>query len=68
MKRLSHRLADCKHPIVASIALHLEDLRMLLKKARHDAMVKLNKLFLPDDLKVYVADFSAILPPYINPK
>ena len=68
MKRLSHCLTECKHPIVASIALHLEDLRMALKKARHDAMVKLSKLFLPDDLKVYVADFSAILPSYINPK
>ena len=68
MKRLAHRLADCKHPIATSIALHLEDLRMALKKARHEAMVMLSKLLLPDDLKVYVVDFSGVLPPYLKPK
>ena len=68
MKRLSHHLAGCRHPLAASIGLHLEDLRMALKKARHDAMVCLSKLIVPDDLKVYVADFSEVLPSYLRPK
>jgi hypothetical protein len=68
MKRLSRRLADCRHPVTASIGLHLEDLRMALKKARHEAMARLSKLIVPDDLKVYVTDFSSVLPAYIKPK
>ena len=41
---------------------------MALKKARHEAMVMLSKLLLPDDLKVYVVDFSGVLPSYLKPK
>jgi len=68
MKRLSHLIADCRHPVAAVITLHLEDLRAALKKARHDAMVRLSKLLIPDDLKVYVVDLSGFLPAYIKPK
>jgi len=68
MKRLSRRLADCRHPVAASIGLHLEDLRMALKKDRHEALVCLSKLILPDDLKVYVADFTGVLPSFLKPK
>jgi hypothetical protein len=68
MARLAHNLDDCKHPIATSIALHLEDIRAALKKSRHEAMARLSKLIVPDDLKVYVADFSSVLPAYIKPK
>jgi len=31
-------------------------------------MENLGKRIIPDDLRTYIADFSSVLPPYVNPK
>ena len=62
MRRLSALLIDTQHPIVASLRLQLEDLRAKLKKVRHLAMQAMSKLVVPDDLRVYIVDYAAVLP------
>ena len=68
MSRLSRLLHDCQHPVVAAIRLQLEDMRASLKDCRHSAIENLGKRIIPDDLRTYIADFSSVLPPYVNPK
>ena len=62
MRRLSALLIDTQHPIVASLRLQLEDLRAKLKKVRHVSMQAMSKLVVPDDLRVYIVDYAAVLP------
>ena len=62
MRRLSALLSDTQHPIVVSLRLQLEDLRAKLKKVRHLAMQAMSKLVVPDDLRVYIVDYAAVLP------
>jgi hypothetical protein len=68
MSRLSKVLKDSTHPIVAVVRLQLDDLRSLLKKAKHGAMVNISKRIIPDDMKVHVADFSGVVPSYFPEK
>ena len=68
MSRLSKVLKKTMHPIVPTVRLQLDYLRSLLKTAKHAAMVNFSKRFLPDDSRVYVADYSSVVPEYIPAK
>ena len=66
MRRLSRILSDTDHAIAVSLRLQLEDLRAKLKKVRHVAMQAMSKLVVPDDLRTYIVDYSAVLPEHMT--
>ena len=48
--------------------MQLDDLRAKVKKVRHFAMQAMSKLVVPDDLRVYIVDYAAVLPQNMTSK
>ena len=64
MNRLCRILRDSVHPITTVIKLQLQDMRAALKKMRHSAMETISKRIIPDDMRIYIVDYSSVLPCY----
>jgi hypothetical protein len=64
MNRLGRILRDSFHPITEVIKLQLQEMRAGLKKMRHSAMETISKRIIPDDMRIYIVDYSSVLPCY----
>ena len=64
MNRLCRILRESVHPITTVIKLQLQDMRAGLKKMRHSAMETISKRIIPDDMRIYIVDYSSVLPCY----